>query len=438
MTNNLKQKTINNRLRSVDNVAAWQLCCGCGVCAYVCPDEIEMIDTLEYGRRPRLRNGKPQNNSCPEALQVCPGIELTRNCDPNTPGLIKELLPAWGPVLGVWEGYAADPQIRFEGSSGGLATALAAYAIEKAGMYGALHITARQDVPYLNHTVLSRDRQGLLAGAGSRYAPASPCDGLPKIEEAAGPCVFIGKPCDVAAVRKAAVLRPSLGEKIGLTIAFFCAGTPSTNGTLTMLKQMGVNNPSCVRSLRYRGRGWPGLATVEYQDETGKIQQRQLTYEQSWGDILQKYRQWRCYICPDHIGEFADIAVADAWHRPVGEHQPGRSVLIARTERGKNFIQKAMHDDYVKIKAVGSDILPACRPGQAAAQGNLWARIKTLKVLRIPTPDYNGFDLLKLYKSQLSTRQKIQSVISTIKRIFIKKLYQKRMISPYRLLPFNE
>jgi len=397
-----------------------------------------MIDTLEYGRRPRLRNGQSQKNSSPAAMQVCPGIELTRNCDPNTPGLIKELLPAWGPVLGVWEGYAADPQIRYKGASGGLATSLALYAIEKSGMPGALHIAARQDVPYLNQTVFSSSRQSLLAGAGSRYAPASPCDGLQKIEDAAGPCVFIGKPCDVAAVRKAAVLRPSLGEKIGLTIAFFCAGTPSTQGTLAMLKQMGVENPANIRSLRYRGQGWPGMATVEYQDKDGKIRRQQLTYEQSWGDILQKYRQWRCYICPDHIGEFADIAVADAWHRPVSEHQPGRSVLIARTERGKNFIQKAMHDDYVKIKAVGADILPACRPVQAAAQGNLWARIQTLKACHIPTPDYKGFNLFALWKSQLTIRQKIHSVVSTIKRIFVKRLYQKQSVSSCRLISFHE
>jgi hypothetical protein len=53
------------------------------------------------------------------------------------------------------------------------------------------------------------------------------------------------------------------------------------------------------------------------------IRQQQFTYEQSWGEILQKYRQWRRYICPDHIGEFANIAVADAWHCPIPDNQPG-------------------------------------------------------------------------------------------------------------------
>src|SRR5690606_25501257 len=130
---------------------------------------------------------------------------------------------AWGPVIEVWEGSAADEALRFSGSSGGAASALAAYAMEQEGFAATLHIAAREDVPYLNETVLSRSRQELLARTGSRYAPASPCDGLNLIEESQAPCVFIGKPCDVAATAKARAIRSRLDEKLGLSIAMFCA-----------------------------------------------------------------------------------------------------------------------------------------------------------------------------------------------------------------------
>lgn len=39
-----------------------------------------------------------------------------------------------------------------------------------------------------------------------------------------------------------------------------------------------------------------------------------MSYNESWGNILGKYLQKRCKICPDGIGEFADIVCADAWH----------------------------------------------------------------------------------------------------------------------------
>ncbi len=420
----------NRKIIGVDDIAAWQLCCGCGVCAYVCPDEIEMIDTLEYGRRPRSKENSSTDNS-KLAMQVCPGIELTRLPKPVGQVGEKGYYDVWGPLLGVWEGHAADEKIRFEGSSGGVATALAAYAMEHFKMSGALHVRSRKDVSYLNRTVFSTMREELLEGAGSRYSPASPCDSLERIEDAGGPCVFIGKPCDVAAVGKAAELRPALREKIGLTIAFFCAGTPSIHGTLEMFKQMGIDDPASVTSLRYRGRGWPGLTTVEHSDKTGENQRKQLTYEQSWGEILQKYRQWRCYICPDHVGEFADIAVADAWHRSVSDNQPGISVMIARTIRGKEILEKGITDGFIEAEAVGPEVLLACRTGQAAYQGRLWARMRTLKFMNVPTPEYRGFDLFKLWRCELSIKDRVRSFLSTVKRVLVKKLYGKRTISAF-------
>src|SRR5262249_9053868 len=155
------------------------------------------------------------------------------------------------------------------GSSGGATTALALYCIENGDMHGVLHIAARPDVPYLNHTVMSQTRAQLLAATGSRYAPASPCDGLQRIEDAPRPCVFVGKPCDVAAARRAAALRPKLQVNLGVAIASFCAGTPSTKGTLRMIERMGITDVSSVTSVRYRGMGWPGKAVVSVRTANG-------------------------------------------------------------------------------------------------------------------------------------------------------------------------
>jgi coenzyme F420 hydrogenase subunit beta len=419
---------MSKKIKTIEDIAAWQLCCGCGACSYISPEQIEMIDVLEYGRRPCFKS-QSDISAAKETMQVCPGIDLAREPKPVSQLGDDSFYDVWGPILNVWEGHASDEQIRFEGASGGIATALSLYAMEKLNMYGTLHIAPRQDVPYLNQTVLSRKKEQFLAGAGSRYAPASPCDGLQQVEDAGGPCVFIGKPCDVAAVRKAMLLRPKLTDRLGLTIAFFCAGTPATRGTLEMLQQMGIVDPNSVVSLRYRGRGWPGMATVEYRNGDGKIQQRQLTYEQSWGDILQKYRQWRCYICPDHIGEYADITVADAWHRTAADHQPGRSVIIARTQRGRQLFEQAVQDGFIRAETVDLDILPDCRPGQAAYQGALWARLQTLRLMGIPAPTYQEFDLFRLWRAELSIKEKVRSIPSTIKRVFVKKLYKPRKIS---------
>src|SRR5262245_31381731 len=104
--------------QSIEDVVATQMCCGCGACAYINPARIRMVDTLDYGRRP-IVDAAPQDSAAAEAFAVCPGPELSHTLDRGQQGLIPELISGWGPVLEVWEGYAADPDVRFAGSSGG-------------------------------------------------------------------------------------------------------------------------------------------------------------------------------------------------------------------------------------------------------------------------------------------------------------------------------
>ncbi len=393
------------------------------------PDDIRMVDDLHHGRRPLVREGS--GVKAREALRVCPGVELRHDRASFAPGIIEELTPGWGPVLEVWEGYASDGAIRFAGSSGGAASALAIYCLERAGMRGLLHIDARPEAPYLNRTVLSRTREEVLRATGSRYAPASPCDGLGMVEAAAGPCAMIGKPCDIAGARNAARLRPVLEKNLGLTIAIFCAGTPSTQGTLEMLKAMGVDDPSRVRGVHYRGNGWPGLATVKSCDENGAERTATMTYAESWGGILQKHRQWRCYICPDHTGEFADISVGDPWYRPIPEGSPGHSLVLARTERGRAIVRAAIESGYLILERVEPRIVPASQPNLLTTRGALWGRLLALRLLGAPTPRYGGMPMLRFWIDRLTIKGKARSIIGTMRRVFRKGLRRRRPVVEY-------
>ena len=413
-------------LLSIEEVCSRQLCTGCGVCVSVEPDRFRMGDVLEFGRRPFVVTDPAAASG--EALSVCPGASLEHTFDAADPELISELTNAWGPVYEVWEGYASDNAIRHAGSSGGAATALALYCIEQGGMGGALHIGARADKPYLNETVYSTGRNELLANAGSRYAPASPCDSLNRIEQAARPSVFIGKPCDAAAVQRARQLRPQLDEKLGAVIAFFCAGAPSTQGTLQLLKQVGVDDPNRVKSLRYRGKGWPGMWTVTWIDSDGNERTKQQTYAESW-HFLQKYRQWRCYICPDHTGEFADIAVGDPWYREVRPGEAGKSLIIARTKRGRGIIHAAREAGYLTLETKDATLLPRSQPNLLNTRGGLWARLKVLRLMGAAVPAYQGFELFRYWHSELTLKEKISSVTGTAKRVFRRRLRQRTQVT---------
>jgi len=393
------------------------------------PGTIEMIDSLAHGRRPRYKDRPPVTADDADALTVCPGLGLAHASPPAETDLIAELRPGWGPVLELWEGHATDEDIRFAGSSGGAATAIALACIETGGMHGALHVKARPDAPLLNHTVLSTTRAELMEATGSRYAPASPCDGLHLIQIAAAPCVFIGKPCDVAAVDKARRLRHALRERIGLTISIFCAGTPTTQATFRLLDHIGVDDSTDVVAVRYRGRGWPGKTTVTIRTTRG-LETRSLSYKEAWGDILSHDRQWRCQVCADHTGEFADIAVGDPWHRPVHRTDQGTSLIIVRTERGRRVLRNAIDGGYLDIKRVEPSCLPASQPALLRARGAVWGRLVTCRMLGIPAPRYHGFPMFRFWMSELPLVGKVRSIVGTIRRIFTRSLTSRISIAP--------
>lgn len=411
---------------TIRDVVETQLCCGCGACAGVAPDRFRMVDAQDLGRRPVSVNGSAQHGDDGSAFRVCPGRALSHGDRLGEAGLLPELIPGWGPVRAVWEGFATDEEARFGGSSGGAATALALYALERANMHGVLHTRADPARPIFNQTTMSRTRAELLAGAGSRYAPASPCEGLPLIEAAPGPCVFIGKPCDVAGAVNTAAERPAMAKNLGLTIAFFCAGTPSTRGTLELLKKVGVRSPEDVKALRYRGRGWPGRWSVVHEVD-GQEREASLSYEESWG-FLQRYRQWRCYICPDHTGEFADIAVGDPWYRPVQEGEPGKSLIVARTERGLAFVQEAAAAGYLTLETKDATLLPRSQPNLLSTRGRLWGQLAALRLAGAPTPRFEGFESFRWWR-RLPLKAKGQSTLGTLKRIGRKGL-KRRLRSP--------
>jgi coenzyme F420 hydrogenase subunit beta len=416
---------VNVKIRSITDVAERQLCTGCGACAYIQPDVIRMVDDPDHGRRPVVQ---PDSRSTMEALGVCPGIRLEHDPDPS--GTIPGLRDSWGPVLEVWEGAATDRDLRHRASSGGVSSALATFAIDRAGFHGLLHIRSRPDAPYLNETTMSTSSAAIAAAVGSRYAPASPCDRLDLIEDAPDPCVMIGKPCDVAGAVKARRMRPALDERLGLTIAMFCAGTPSLRGTLEMLTAMGVDDVTRLEELRYRGHGWPGLATAIVREPDGSRRTATLTYDESWGKILQRHRQWRCYVCADHTGEFADIAVGDPWDRPADGDEPGRSLILLRTERGRAMFDAAREAGYVDARRVEPSRLPAAQPWLEQVRGASGARIAVLRTIGVPVPVYRGLPTRQAWLRHLSMRDKLRSTLGTLRRVRRKGLMRRHPVRP--------
>jgi coenzyme F420 hydrogenase subunit beta len=404
-------------MKNIKYALEWRLCVGCGACSYICPkNRIMMIDIVDEGIRPVIEEG--DCNSCNDCLKVCPGIATSHSWALTRNDSIKSLRSGFGPILDVWEGYAADSDLRFNGSSGGAASALALYCLEIEKMHGVLHIAADPEVPWKNVSVFSFNRHELLQRTGSRYAPASPCQSLKEIEIAEKPSVFIGKPCDIAGLRKAELMRPDLHKKVGLTIGIFCAGSPSSKATMDLMHHLEAY-PARVAELRYRGKGWPGHFTIRTKDEDNPV--NKISYKEAWS-FLQKYRPYRCYLCPDGTGEFADISCGDPWYRDIRENTPGYSLVLARTERGRKFLQGAMEKGYIVLERGEQKILKESQNNLLLKRSAIWGRLLVFKTFGIPNPRLEGFFLFKSW-CNLSTVEKARSIAGTVRRIIQRKYY---------------
>lgn len=402
------------RLKTSGDVVRGNLCLGCGACAFICPKQgITLADVLEEGIRPVV--GDVDCTGCTECLRVCPGVETVVPSLNEASPFPAAITQAWGPVLELWEGHATDPEIRFHGSSGGLLTALSLFCLEQKGMHGILHIGQDPEQPLRNATGMSRTRAELLSKTGSRYAPASACDRLDLIETGPGPCVFIGQPSEVCALDKARKLRPALDAKVGLTLSFFCAGSPARLGTVRLIEKLGLD-PARVKDLRYRGRGWPGMFSVTLKGESTPA--RQITYQESWG-FVQAYRPWSVKLWPDGTGEWADIACGDAWHRPPQPGDAGSSLIVIRTENGRGIFREAMAAGAVEARPATVDMLAKAAAGLLEKKRAIWGRQLAMRALRIPTTSHRGQSLYSLWKTQ-SAANMVRSVIGTLRRLALR------------------
>jgi len=363
-------------------------CCGCGACAGALgTGDVVMRLSAQGQLRPTLLAPLPAP-AASKFGQVCPGVNV--RLEPTTAGAPER---AWGPIVRLRAGHAVDPEFRRLGSSGGAVSALAMHLLETGQVDFVAQIAVSADDPLRNDVQQSTCRADVLRAAGSRYAPAAPLERLGEFLDSGRRFAVIGKPCDVAAVRNLARVDPRVERQIPFLISFMCAGVPSLEGTLELLRAMGMAR-SELRSFRYRGDGWPGMARAVSQDD----RVAEMDYAGSWGRVLNRHLQFRCKICPDGTGETADVVCADAWYGVDGypdfAERDGRSLVIARTARGEALVSEALQRSVLVADNLDVGELARMQPYQLARKQLVLARLLGTWLRRGWVPRYRGLRLL--------------------------------------------
>ncbi len=375
------------------------LCIGCGLCQSVAGPNQILIERAANGYEYPVAREALDHESVDRIYDTCPGVRIDGL--PKEQGQGDPIDPVWGTYRRVTRAYAADPAIRHIGSTGGVLTALGIYLLESSRVDFILHVKASRDYPIGGQQQISRSRKEVLDAAGSRYGPAAPLIDLPELLNRGQRFAFIGKPCDVSALRSYARHDPRVDALCQYFLTLVCGGYGQPQDTFEFIRSMGLD-PDEVIDFRYRGYGCPGATRAETHD--GQVVEK--NYLDFWGEDENSWSlPFRCKICPDAIGESADLAVSDTWlgGSPAWKGQeddPGTNAIVVRTNTGDELLESALQHGVLAIER-NIDIreMDVYQPHQVDKKYAAWGRHAGLRAARGIAPVTHRLRIRELAKN---------------------------------------
>lgn len=344
-------KNSSGKKETIISVTEKDLCTGCGTCVAICPREaIELTLNNEKGMYiPELN--KELCNNCGTCLKVCPGLEI------DFDELRKEIFnndpddSIFDNYIDFYIGHAKDFDIQYNSASGGLITAILIFALERRIIDGALVTRMNKDRPLEPEPFIARTKEEIIEASKSKYCPVPANIALKEILNSNKNEKFavVGLPCHINAIRKAEQINFKLRDKIALHFAIMCSHADNFLAIKFILNCFGIKTEN-VKSIEYRGRGWPGSMLVNLNDGTQRI----IPYK----DYIKAHELWMfnptcCNFCCDSLGSLSDISFGDAWRiENVSENKNGVSLCISRTLLGDKLIHEAVSMDSIKAEKI--------------------------------------------------------------------------------------
>lgn len=253
---------------------------------------------------------------CGACMRVCPN---------NSEMELKEPL--------YWqEGWANDSDIRRTSSSGGFATAIMKAFVENGGVVCSCVF---KDGEFIFE--FCKDVENIKKFQGSKYVKSNPTGIYKEIETVVKKrkILFIGLPCQVAAVKK--IISPDWSENL-YTIDLICHGTPSPLLLEKYLKEHGYSLKN-LTDIRFRKKGYFNLSDKEWQPIVNHRIADKYTY--SFLHAL-NYTE-NCYHCKyARTQRISDCTIGDSWGtKRKSELNAGISLALVQTVKGKELLDMA-------------------------------------------------------------------------------------------------
>ena len=392
---------------SIEEVVKSDLCIGCGLCEAVTGGRVQMNMTNYGSLRPTpLDIFTPAEES--RLLASCPGVTVEPRVEP---GLKSD--PIWGSYSSMRYAWAGDPDVRFRAATAGVLTALGVHLLRSKKANFILQISVDPEQPMRSRWALSESPQQVIGNSGSRYGPTAPLAGLLEALNRGEPFAIIAKPCDLNAVHRFSSIDSRLDELCVARLAMVCGGQSRLLKSQTLLDEFEIEEDE-LALFRYRGYGNPGLTRIETCD--GRAFEK--TYLELWEDEAGWQLETRCKLCPDALGEAADVTATDVWPggSPSGE-DAGFNGIIVRSTQGEKLVAAATEaGDLVLGEAITPQQLNDFQPHQVRKKEALLARFEGLSQAGLPAMNTPGLRLEEL-NQRLDPQTRQSQIDGTFSRV---------------------
>ena len=308
-----------------------KLCCGCGACKSICPQNaIEMIENEEGFLYPEINNEKCVN--CGLCKKSCP--------------VLHELPDSKKQVFAIK--HKSD-EVRMNSASGGAFTLISDEVLKNNGViYGAAF-----DSNWVVRHSRAVDKKQRDAMRGSKYVQSESCAVFQKVKEdleTGAQVLFTGTPCQVAGLN--CFLAKNYDNL--LTVDIICHGVMSPKIFGEYIGYISKKYPDIEKfTFRDKKIAWRGCH-VSVETKNGKISEtpsENVIKQIYFGHFATRHSCHNCHFT--NVNRVSDITIGDFWgiekSNPSFEDRLGVSLVILNSEKGSKMWESCKENcDYIE------------------------------------------------------------------------------------------
>ncbi|HVP26210.1 MAG TPA: Coenzyme F420 hydrogenase/dehydrogenase, beta subunit C-terminal domain, partial [Candidatus Bathyarchaeia archaeon] len=302
-------------------------CTGCAACVVACP-----LNCLRYEIENPVLSGKCSN--CEICSHVCTRYSSAQGLEKTFFGRERRPDEKFGVYQKTLVAKSTDKHILKVCQDGGVATTLLTFALKNNIIEGAAVSGINKKKPLQPLPVFATTTKQLLESAGTRYCYSPNLLALKEgIKQGKKAMAFVGTPCQIEALRRMQMIPlKNYAERLKLTIGLMCSECYSYEGLVEdyIGRKLQIN-PADVDKIQIKAKL---ILTMK----SGNVKEYLLR-------DLHQYARNACKECADFSAELADISLG-------GLGLIGWSLVVVRTETGKEFLEKALAAGLLETKPI--------------------------------------------------------------------------------------